>query len=84
MEVPKKIHIVTDHKTHQLIGIFDKEHSDKFFTGTDVLIGGKVIKGGLKFTKDEYVIWNIELNKEFTDSRIRVSNSKSSTKKEGF
>lgn len=85
-EIPKKIYLVTDSRTHQLIGIFDEQHSDKFFTPGNVLMDGKLYIGGVKFAKNEYASWNLTLNKEYTDSRIRVSKSRVSNikKKEGF
>ena len=83
-EIPKKVNLVTDSKTHRLIGIFDEQHSDKFFTSFNVLVGGKLYVGGIKFAKDEYASWNLTLNKEFPDSRIKVSKSRITKKKEGF
>ena len=82
-KTPKKIHLVTDSRTHQLIGIFDERHSDKFFTPGNVLMGGKLYVGGIKFAKDEYASWNLTLNKEYPDSRIKVSKSRITKKKEG-
>ena len=79
----KKIHLVTDSKTHQLIGIFDEQHSDKFFTSGDVLMGDKLYVGGIKFAKDEYASWTLTLNKEYPDSRRKVSKSRVTKKKEG-
>ena len=81
VEYPKKIDMVTDRKTHQLIGIFDDKHSDRFFTGVDVRVGDHVIKGGIKASKNEYTIWTLAFNKEFPDSRIKVSKAKASAKK---
>ena len=81
VEPPKKISVVTDRKTHQLIGMFDDKHSDRFFTGVDVRVGDQVIKGGIKFSKDEYTIWTLTLNKEFAGSGIKVSKAKASAKK---
>ena len=65
--------LVVDRKTHQLIGIFDDKNKDKFFVGGNVIMDGELFKNGIKLVKDEYIIWNIELNKEYTDCRIRVS-----------
>ena len=81
VEPPKKIDMVTDRKTHQLIGIFDDKHSDRFFTGVDVRVGDHVIKGGIKASKNEYTIWTLAFNTEFPDSRIKVSKAKASAKK---
>ena len=66
--------IVVDRKTHQLIGIFDDKNKDKFFVGGNVIMDGELFKNGILLVKDEYIVWNIELNKEYTDSKIRVSN----------
>jgi hypothetical protein len=79
-----KIYVVSDWKTHQLIGLFDDEHAGKFFTGADVLVGDKLFENGIKFPKDKYRIWELEPNKEFADSRIRVSKARITKKKEGF
>jgi hypothetical protein len=64
---------VVDSKTHQLIGIFDIKVADKFHVSGDVVIDDKLFKNGVKYAKDEYIIWNIELNKEYKDCRIQVS-----------
>ena len=77
------LHLVVDHKTHRLVGIFDDEHRDKFYTYGDVIFDGKVYSGGVLFGKDEHDIWNIELNKEYTDCRIHVSD-RIRNKKKGF
>ena len=83
-----KIYVVSDWKTHQLIGLFDDEHAGKFFTGADVLAGNKLFENGIKFAKDGYKIWELELNKEFADSRLRISlrisKARITKKKEGF
>ena len=73
--------LVVDRKTHQLIGIFDDKDKDKFFVGGDVIMDGKLFKNGVKYAKDEYIIWNIELNKEYKDCRIRVSDGRHRKKK---
>ena len=65
--------LVVDRKTQQLIGIFDDKGAEKFHVSGDVIMDGKLFKNGVKYAKDEYIIWNIELNKEYTDCRIRVS-----------
>jgi hypothetical protein len=65
--------LVVDRETHQLIGIFDDKDKDKFFVGGDIIMDGELFKNGIKLVKDEYIIWNIELNKEYKDCRIRVS-----------
>ena len=65
--------LVVDRETHQLIGIFDDKDKDKFFVGGDIIMDGKLFKNGVFYAKDEYIIWNIELNKEYKDCRIRVS-----------
>ena len=67
------LHLVVDRKTHQLIGIFDDKGKDKFYVGGGVIMDGELFKNGVKYAKDEYIIWNIELNKEHIDCRIRVS-----------
>ena len=77
-----KIYVVVDYKTRRLIGLFDDEHADKFFVGGRVVVGDKVFENGIKFPKDDYRIWEFELNKEFADSRIRVSTVRLATKKE--
>ena len=68
-----ELKLVVDCKTHQLIGIFDVDNADKFYVSGDVIMDGKLFKNGVKYAKDEYIIWNIELNKEYEDCRIRVS-----------
>ena len=68
-----ELKLVVDRKTHQLIGIFDVKSTDKFHISGDVVIDDKLFKNGVKYAKDEYIIWNIELNKEYKDCRIRVS-----------
>ena len=73
--------LVVDRKTHQLIGIFDDKDKDKFFVGGDVIMDGKLFKNGVKYAKDEYIIWNIELNKEYKDCRIQVSDGMHRKKK---
>ncbi len=83
--VRNKIYVVSDSKTHRLIGLFDDEHVGKFFVGADALIGNKLFENGIKFAKDDYGIWELELNKEFADSRIRVLEARITKKKEeGF
>ena len=84
--MPKdKIYVVVDYKTRRLIGLFDDEHAGKFFVGVRVLVGDKVFENGIKFPKDGYRILELELNKEFADSRIRVSTVWLAKKKEmGF
>ena len=72
-EARKEVNLVADRKTHRLIGIFDDEHSDKFYSGGNVVMGDKLYIGGIKLAKDEYRIWRIGLNEEHTDSKIRVS-----------
>ena len=79
-----KIYVVSDWKTHQLIGLFDDEHAGKFFTGADVLAGNKLFENGIKFAKDDYRIWELELNGELTDSRLRISKASITKKKAGF
>lgn len=81
---PKKIDLVTDRKTHQLIGIFDDKYSDRFFIGLNVRVGDHIIKGGIKVSKNEYTIWTLAFNKEFAGSGIKVSKAKASVKKRGF
>jgi hypothetical protein len=78
----KKIYVVSDSKTHRLIGLFDDEHAGKFFTGADVLAGNKLFENGIKFAKDGYKIWELELNGELTDSRLRISKARITKKKE--
>ena len=68
-----ELKLVVDRKTHKLIGIFDDDGKDKFYVGGDVIMDGKLFKNGVFYAKDEYTIWNIELNKEYEDCRIRVS-----------
>lgn len=75
------LHLVVDHKTHRLIGIFDDENRDKFYIKGDVIFGGKLYNGGVSYAKDEYDIWNIELNKEYRDCRIHVSDMTRNKKK---
>ena len=77
-----KIYVVSDSKTHRLIGLFDDEHAGKFFTGADVLAGNKLFENGIKFAKDGYRIWELELNGELTDSRLRISKARITKKKE--
>ena len=82
--VRNKIYVVSDSKTHRLIGLFDDEHVGKFFVGADALIGNKLFENGIKFAKDGYKIWELELNGELTDSRLRISKARITKKKEGF
>ena len=69
-----ELNLVVDRKTHQLIGIYDDKNKDKFLVGGNVIMDGELFKNGILLVKDEYIVWNIELNKEYTDSKIRVSN----------
>ena len=68
-----ELKLVVDCKTHQLIGIFDINSADKFYVSGDVIMDGKLFKNGVKYAKDEYIIWNIEINKEYENCSIRVS-----------
>ena len=74
--------LVVDEKTHRLIGIFDKKHSRKFFTGGDIVIDGQLFRGGVLYVKDKYRIWGIEINKEYKDCDIYVSDRKDKKKEE--
>ena len=77
-----EIYMVTDRKTHRLIGLFDDEHSDKFYVGADIRIGEKIYKGGMKLVKEEYRIWSLTLNVERMESTLKVSKARDIKEKE--
>ena len=77
-----RVDVVTDRKTHRLIGIFDDEHSDKFYVRAGIRVGGTIYKGGMKLVKEEYQIWSLILNEERMESTLKVMKVRNTKEKE--
>ena len=65
--------LVVNAKTNQFIGVFDEGHASEFFVGIDVSFSGDVVKGGMSLVRDEYHVYDIELNKKRLDSKLIIT-----------